>query len=134
MAYHYNSYGALVKQVDANGTTTTNSYDFKGRKIAQAVSIAGAADEGHLLRWDYDLAANGLGQVGRETKGTLSGDVEFTQQTAFDRFGRAYLTTSTFAGAGSSEQTTVVQVIGFTSAKKVRRFTCCCVVVINPRR
>lgn len=110
-SYHYNSYGELKSQTDANLTTTTNYYDFKGRQIAQEVRPTNSSYEGHKVSWDYDLAENGLGAASREVKSSLSGLVEFTRQIGFDRFGRAHLTTTTFKGTGTADESHYQKVV-----------------------
>lgn len=109
--YHYNSYGELKSQTDANLTTSTNFYDFKGRQIAQEVRPTNSSYEGHKVSWDYDLAENGLGSLGRELKSSLAGVVEFTRQTGFDNFGRANLTTTTFKGTGTADESHYQKVV-----------------------
>lgn len=101
--YHYNRYGELTRQMDANGTTTNNSYDFKGRRVAQEVNPANSDYQGQSTLWDYDLVSGGLGQLGRETK-LVDGKAVFTRQYSFDGLGRASETTSTFVGASGVEE------------------------------
>lgn len=108
--YYYNSYGELKSQTDANLTTTTNIYDFKGRQITQIVDPTDDA-LGHKISWEYDLAENGLGSVGREVKSSLAGVVEFSRQTGFDNFGRANLTTTTFKGTDNADESHYQKVV-----------------------
>jgi RHS repeat-associated protein len=108
--YYYNSYGELKSQTDANLTTTTNIYDFKGRQITQIVDPT-EDTLGHKISWEYDLAENGLGNVGREVKSSLAGVMEFTRQAGFDRFGRANLTTTTFKGTGTADESHYQKVV-----------------------
>lgn len=101
--YTYNAYGELISQTDANGTITNFGYDAKGRKAAQVVVPKNGP--AIVLYWNYDVATNGLGQVGLETKSVVGIGTEFTRRTTFDAFGRVSTTETEFSGAAGSMET-----------------------------
>lgn len=104
-SYRYNAFGEITTQIDAAGTSTITTYDFKGRKEGQTLMSSGASGEEYFLTWEYDLAENGLGQVFRESKNNGQTFArEFTRVTSFDNFGRPSITTTTFQGAGTTQE------------------------------
>lgn len=98
--YNYNGYGELVSQTDANGDVTNFGYDIKGRKSMQLFIPANGSASVHY--WNYDVAANGLGQIGLETRFVVGAGTEFTRRSTFDSFGRVNTSETEFAGANGA--------------------------------
>jgi YD repeat-containing protein len=85
VAYVYNGLGLLITQTDAKGSTVALEYDLLNRTIKRT------EPEG-VTNWTYDVTQNGIGRLGAVTA------PDFSEQYAYDLFGRLTQTTSVIKG------------------------------------
>jgi len=124
--YDYDVLGQLKQQTDAKGQLACFKYDLLGR-MTQRIEFAGGAGltceappvAREQATWVYDTAANGIGQLARET------DPGFSRTYVYDAKSRAASTTTTIDGIGYTTSQTYdllsrVNVISYPTGFAVR--------------
>lgn len=103
--FEYNALGELTAQIDANGNRVENEIDARGRVWRKTVKTPAGAVETQTT-FEFDTAANGVGQLASETiTGTYaawSGQTGlahgYSRTFSYDTLGRPLGTTTTIDG------------------------------------
>ncbi|HSX52566.1 MAG TPA: FG-GAP-like repeat-containing protein [Cellvibrio sp.] len=103
--YKYNRFGDLVCQLDGKGQTSVQRYDIAGRMFSRTDRLAGGDCNNptgtidKYSQWNYDTAANGLGQLASVYDSlTTAGATQYQQTYSYDNLGRVSGTTTTMPG------------------------------------
>lgn len=121
--FSYNAAGEVIRRVDAGGQVVEQHYDAQGRLwkreagsprppeppggsviFASGFELPGTVQVRQVDTWQFDVAANGLGQIAIEERET-PGEPVFRRVFAYDSLGRTQDVTTLIQGVSRSAST-----------------------------